>query len=142
MTAHNLLVTQEGYHNTSQFVGYTRKISWPLTICRLHKKDILNAHNLLVTQEGHHVTANKLPVTQKVNKDRPQCVINMRKANNDCLHHGIRINKKDSNYSNLLAKKGKASTCHTGRSRTMRVGMEVAIVVVFGESNGKVQRQL
>jgi hypothetical protein len=58
----------------------------------------MTAYNLPVTQEGHPVTAHKLPVTQKVNKDRPQCVINMRKGNNDCLHHRTRLNKEDRSF--------------------------------------------
>jgi hypothetical protein len=55
MIAHNLPVIQEGYHDRSQFAGNTKDIMTALTICSLHKKDIMTAHNL--------------PVTQKVNKD-------------------------------------------------------------------------
>ncbi len=87
------------------------------------------------------MTAHNLPVTQKVNKDRPQCVINTRKGNNDCLHQGIRINKEDSNFSYLLAKKSKASSCHTRRRKKYyyEKGMEGAIVAEFSESSGKFQ---
>jgi hypothetical protein len=58
MTAPNLPVTQDGYHNRSQFAGNTRwkdGCHYRSQFAGNTRRDIMNrAHNLPATHEGYH----------------------------------------------------------------------------------------